>query len=390
MKIIFFALSICTMAFVAVTGAWAQHMNIGGPYALGKLPLKGLDETSGIVASQAHDDVLWTHNDSGDGPNLYAMSSRGEVLCTLTLGNVSNRDWEDIAYGPGPKPGANYLYVSETGDNEAKARSVFVYRVEEPQIVGKKNLQATAEKLEFSYPDGARDAEALIVDPITQDIYIITKREKKSRIYMAKAPHVADSKRTLTFVGELPMPLITAADISAKGDEILMKDYAYVYYWQRKGNEPVSTTLKRTPTKLPYMPEPQGEAICFTKNAEGYLTLSEREDTSFTTTLYLYLRFKSRKEAEQVQDVSRPSISITPSRDTQGIFDLRYTVPSISRVRISLHNAFMYKLEDIENDAQEAGVQEREIDLIDRPDGLYIVILRTDNSYTAIPVEVKH
>lgn len=370
--------------------ASAQNLNFKGPFDAGKLPLTGLDETSGVVASQQNVNVLWTHNDSGDGPFVYGISIQAEVLCTLKIENVTNRDWEDIAYGPGPKAGANYLYVSETGDNEAKAPSVFVYRVEEPLIGGRENITVKADKLEFVYPDGPRDAEALIVDPLTLDIYIITKRERKSRIYMAKAPHSEGMKRTLVFVGELSIPLITASDISAKGDEILLKDYAYVYYWKRNETEPLSTTLKRTPTKLPYMPEPQGEAICFSAKADGYFTLSEREDTSFVTHLYTYPKFKSRKELNQIQDVGRPSISITPSRDTPGIFDLRYSIPAISRIRISLHNAFMYKIEDIEKDTREAGVQEREIDLIDKPDGLYIVILRTDESYTAIPVEVKH
>jgi hypothetical protein len=123
--------------------------------------------------------------------------------------------------------------------------------------------------------------------------------------------------------------------------------------------------------------------------ADSYYTLSEREDTSFATYLYVYQGFKSRKESEQVQDVARPSIAITPSLDTQGIYNLRYTVPSFSRIRISLHNAFMHKIEDIEKDTREAGLQEREIDMIDKPDGLYIIILRTDDSYVAIPLEVK-
>jgi hypothetical protein len=137
---------------------------------------------------------------------------------------------------------------------------MFVYRIEEPTIAGKKSHTVVADKLEFTYPDGARDAETLIVDPLTQDIYIVTKRERRSRIYMASAPHAAGSKRVLKFVGELPMPLIVSGDISRKGDEVLLKDYAYVYYWKRSGSEPLFKTMLQTPTKLPYVPEPQGES----------------------------------------------------------------------------------------------------------------------------------
>ena len=34
-------------------------------------------ESSGVAVSRTYPDVLWTHNDSGDGPYLYATDLRG-------------------------------------------------------------------------------------------------------------------------------------------------------------------------------------------------------------------------------------------------------------------------------------------------------------------------
>ena len=48
--------------------------------------------------------------------------------------DFENRDWEDIAVGPGPVDGKNYVYVGEIGDNDAKYRFKRVYRFEEPVL----------------------------------------------------------------------------------------------------------------------------------------------------------------------------------------------------------------------------------------------------------------
>jgi hypothetical protein len=99
------------IAMAGLSTTYAQKLSFNGPFTAGRLPTSGLDETSGLVASQMNSGVLWTHNDSGDGPFIYALSAQAEVLCTVRVQNATNRDWEDIAHGPGPKPGTDYLYV---------------------------------------------------------------------------------------------------------------------------------------------------------------------------------------------------------------------------------------------------------------------------------------
>ena len=366
-------------------------IHFDGPFGVGELGKGLVDEASGLAAGRLNTKLLWTHNDSGDGPMVYALSQKGEMRCSVSVTNAKHVDWEDIAIGPGPKSGVPYLYVGDIGDNNAKRSNIVVYRFAEPRVDGRtKRQDVAADALTFTYPDGARDAEALIVDPLTQDLFIVTKREQQSRVYMAAAPHEGGSARELTFVTELPINMVTAGDISPVGNDILVKNYVYTYYWSRSGKEPLGTAFKRSPVRVTYMPEPQGEAICFSESGDGFYTTSERPDTAWTTEIVYYgKRLGGKDENLNLRDKNRPQLSIAPSRDTGGIYDLRYTVPSFSPIKIYVHNFITMRVRVVEDNTSEAGVQEREIDMIDAPDGTYYVVLRAGTNYAAIPLEVK-
>src|SRR4051812_34259336 len=62
-----------------------------------------ITESSGLAASRLHPGIYWTHNDSDDGPYIYAVDSRtGKTVATLTLKGIgSPRDVEAISIGPG-------------------------------------------------------------------------------------------------------------------------------------------------------------------------------------------------------------------------------------------------------------------------------------------------
>ena len=89
------------------------------------------------------------------------------------------RDWEDIAIGPGPQANVDYLYVGEIGDNDSKHKSIKIYRVPEPNVDANQTPVVVTvrgvETIELTYPDGPRNAETLMVDPLTKDIYIVSK-----------------------------------------------------------------------------------------------------------------------------------------------------------------------------------------------------------------------
>ena len=121
-------------------------------------------------------------------------------------------------------------------------------------------------------PDGARDAEALIVDPRSNDLYLITKRESRSRIYRARAPSFAGESVQLSFVGELDYGGVVAASACPNGRTVLVKRY---FALDAYSGSSVADALARSPSPRLLEAEPQGEAIAANPKCSGYYTLSE-------------------------------------------------------------------------------------------------------------------
>ena len=123
--------------------ALATHFESGKAYAARQLELTGrlprvLDESSGIVVSRTQPNVYWSHNDSGDGPNLYAIDASGRLLATFVVGGAEARDWEDMGSGPcvgaPPQTPPVCLYLGDIGDNSGVREWATVYVVAEPTV----------------------------------------------------------------------------------------------------------------------------------------------------------------------------------------------------------------------------------------------------------------
>lgn len=256
--------------------------------SVGTLENKEIEEASGMAFSRDHDGLIYTHNDSGGGRRIYVIDSLGKGTGVFKLKGVWNRDWEDIAVGPGPDPNLNYVYVGEIGDNQLKYTNIFIYRFPEPEQF-LEAMEVEPEILKLSYPDGAKDAETLMVDPISKDIFILTKRDSLNILYKTTQEAFESKEAVLEKVMELPFTMSVAGDISADGKEILIKNYFTVYYWKRNENETIAQALARDPLILPYKPEPQGEAIGFHPNGKSYFTLSEKR-FNIEPVLYRYNR----------------------------------------------------------------------------------------------------
>ena len=241
---------------------------------LGKVGKK-LDEASGLVSSVANPGKLWTLNDSGNDPEVYLINGQAKIETTYHLDKVENIDWEDIAIGAGPLKDVSYVYVGEIGDNKAIRDYKMVYRFAEPISTGKdKESILNFDTLVFKLPDHRRDTETMMVDPLSNDLFIISKREDSVSVYQAHYPF---SKDTIVMEnqGKIPYKLIVAGSISADGSEVLLKNYGKIYYWKRNAGEAIPDLLKREAKKLRYEPEHQGEAIAWSRDGSAFYTLSE-------------------------------------------------------------------------------------------------------------------
>lgn len=236
-------------------------------------------EASGIVASRRNPGVLWVHNDSGDAPQVFALDTHAELIGACVLRGARSRDWEDIAVGPGPDPNVSYLYVGDIGDNRARHPHIIIYRVAEPTVDPNETFRdrsiGPVDRIALTYPDGARDAETLLVDPLTRDIYIISKRALLSKVYRAAYPQSTSKVVEMERAAVMPWGIAVGGDVSPDGSNVIVRGPFNASLWRRRGDEPLWKVFSQEQTFLPLADEMQGEAICFDRDGRGYFTIGE-------------------------------------------------------------------------------------------------------------------
>ncbi|HEV7378780.1 MAG TPA: PE-PGRS family protein [Dyadobacter sp.] len=237
-----------------------------------------IDEASGLAISAHFEGYLWTHQDSGWPASVFLLSKDGKTIKEFGIPGAVNHDWEDIAAAPGPENGVNYLFIGDIGNNNLPMTATnTIYRVPEILDMNGGFDEGKLSKIRYRYVDGPRDAEALIVDPVTKDIFIISK-EAQSGIYRLPFPQSTTEVIVAERLGTVPgVGTATSGDIAVDGTEIVIRAYLAVYYWTRKEGETVAQTLTKNANRTLIVElEPQGEGICFDRKSEGFYTLSEK------------------------------------------------------------------------------------------------------------------
>jgi hypothetical protein len=219
-------------------------------------------ESSGMALSRRHPAVLWTHNDSGDDARLFAVGPDGRTLATLTLAGVEARDWEAMAAGHDDR-GRPALFVGDIGDNNGVWPEVAVYRVGEPAELRDATVAATRYRLR--YADGPHDAEALLVDPRGNRLYVATKDVAGGGLYRAPARLASDQVNVLRRVARVP-PAVTDGAFGPGGRGFVLRDYQGAYVYAAPGRRVGAFELP-----LQY----QGESIAVSADGRSVLAGSE-------------------------------------------------------------------------------------------------------------------
>ena len=212
----------------------------------GRFQSPRVTESSGVAVSRAHQGTLWTHNDSGDGPYVYATDLQGSDRGAMRVSGARAVDWEDIALGPCPLPGrpGACLYVGDTGDNLERRRDVTIYAVPEPlppaSPADTQRVTAAALAIRLHYPDGSHDVEAMYVSPRDTAVYLISKgRGGTIRLYRTRSD-AWRSARTVTaeLLQTLPITpdrrtgrLVTDAAIRPDGALVAVRTYNEIYFF---------------------------------------------------------------------------------------------------------------------------------------------------------------
>jgi hypothetical protein len=291
-----FRLWVFAVLALNVISAHGANPSFGNGVTNGIVDTFFISEASGIIASSQNPGVLWTHNDSGYRGSVFALATNGALLGRYYVPDVFSGDFEDISFGPGPLAQFKYIYLGDIGDNDLTRADIRVFRFPEPVVyLFQSNAPVElpvfgAEEISLKYPDGPFNAEAMMVDPITGDLFITTKDTNTARVYRATRAELDTGQPvTLTFMREISFRSVSGADISSDGSLIAIRRAGKGGLWVRGTTQTVSDALAASPITIPVIgqpTEPNGESIGFEPSARGYYTLSE----GFSQPLYFFPR----------------------------------------------------------------------------------------------------
>jgi len=250
---------------------------------LAKLVNKDIDESSGLTAGRRNKGVLWTHNDSGDRPQFFAINYAGADLGCVTLIGAGARDWEDICSFTINR--RHFLMLGDFGDNGQTRLDCRLYVVAEPLLNtarrGAKLRARCAMTIPFGYADGPRNCESVAVDSTTRTIYLVSKQfGLKCKVYAMRLPNRSPKKPLIAkAIATLTIPTTTAMDISTDGLRAVILTYGHAYEYVRNRKETWAAGFSRAPRILRMPRRRQGESICYGHDGRSLYLTSEKLPT---------------------------------------------------------------------------------------------------------------
>lgn len=234
----------------------------GGPEELCRMNDKRIGELSGLVSDGSR---WYATNDGGTKITVWVLGRNCQV--ERTIANPADPlDIEDLARDP-----SGALWLADIGDNQKKRPTVALHKLDPD---GESVLYR------LSYPDGPRDAEALLLgrDGVP---HVVTKAVLgPAAVYRPAGPLTSPGPTALTRVGEVRLnstdtqggppnvphaigsAVVTGGAVSADGRVVAIRTYTDAYLYSAPDGD-IMAALGREPIRVPLPNEPQGEAIAF-------------------------------------------------------------------------------------------------------------------------------
>lgn len=241
-----------------------------------------VDENSGLIFWR---DKIWTHNDSGGRPGIYAIdTSSGEVIQTIILNNAENIDWEDITQDE------EFIYVGDFGNNRGNRTNLVIYKIEKNKIPLKGDAQIEPEGLiQFSYSDqydflkrmNKNDFDCEAMASFDDKLILFSKnwKNQKTRVYhLSKEPGTYSVYPHANFDVK---GLITGAAFNADQSQLVLIGYvdyeSFMWlFWDFKDDDFFGG--KKLRIKFPELVFVQTEGICFTRDDEVLFSCEESSE----------------------------------------------------------------------------------------------------------------
>ena len=317
----------------------AQGDRANRTIVVGSIENNDIDEASGLARSQRDPNVLWVVND--DGPSvLHAIDTTGGMLGRVKIADASNRDWEDMASFT--LDGVPYLLLADIGDNDGDRKDVRFYVVEEPDPAEKKVDYAW--RVDFSYPGGPRDAEAVAVDVENDRVLVMSKRDIPARLYSVPLRPDSDKRQVasaLAAVGGLPQPSRrdveyaprtddyywrpTGMDLSDDGNRAIVLTYGGVFLFDREPGTDWAEAFQGVPTVVSRTRNRQAEAIAFSAAGNAvFITIEQRNAPLFRLPLEApaeavsVMAFNVQNLFDNTDDANKDDKAYLPVGDKQG------------------------------------------------------------------------
>jgi hypothetical protein len=251
-----------------------------------------LAEISGLAVSRRDPEILWTHNDSGNTADIFAIDRQGRLLATVRLQGVENIDFEDIAAFE--LDGVPHLMVADVGDNGGIRRELLLHVLREPDAVD--GSAPIAWTVRFRWPDGPRDCEGVAVDPVRGEVLLASKKRVPPELFglslRSGSPDEVQVAKPLGVLPHITQPSahdlqrnpvygryrsqVTALDLSPDGRQLAVLNYLQAYVYRRKEGESWAAAIQRAPRDVAFPWLAQAEAVAFDLDGRSLWVSTER------------------------------------------------------------------------------------------------------------------
>ena len=233
-------------------------------------------ESSGLFF---HNGRLWTHNDSGDKPILYALDTATfEVVQRVTLANAKNKDWEDVCTD------GETVFVGDFGNNKGSRKKLRIYTFPLSALPDEGDATVQVDTIVFRFADQTNfekrkhdhdfDCEAIFV---TEDhLYLLSKGWETSTTRLYRLSKTPGNQVAEVVNGFDSQGLITGADYDRENGVLAIVGYVKTiwmpFMYLIFDFDEAGERLSHRRFEMPQLAGAQTEGICFFDDGRCYVS----------------------------------------------------------------------------------------------------------------------